>query len=76
MNCVLFAKMNQVFSLKKQQNIFKILENRKNTGKIGEFCQSGKDGLAVFRIAFRSKTRNVKNCLKYNMRVKPVSAPW
>ena len=29
MNCVLFAKMDQVFSLKKKQNIRKILENGK-----------------------------------------------
>ena len=36
MNCVLFAKMDQVFSLKKQ-----II---KNTGKVREFCQSGKAG--------------------------------
>ena len=43
MNCVLFAK----FSVKKQ-NIKNILEKlykkkiKKNTGKVREFCQSGK----------------------------------
>ena len=34
MNCVLFAKMNQVFSLKKIKNTGKIA---KNTGKVREF---------------------------------------
>ena len=47
MNCVLFAKMDQVFSLKKQ-DIKKILEKWKkfwkNQGKVREFCQSGKVG--------------------------------
>ena len=46
MNNVLFAEMDQVFSLKKkQQNIKRILEKwKKNTGKVREFCQSGKVG--------------------------------
>ena len=37
MNCVLFAKMDKVFSLKKKplKNPGKI---EKNTGKVGEFC--------------------------------------
>ena len=43
MNCVLFAKMDQVFSFKKNETL-------KNTEKLGEeywkksreFCQSGK----------------------------------
>ena len=35
MNYVLFAEMDQVFSLKK---------NYKNTGKVGEFCQPRKVG--------------------------------
>ena len=46
MNCVLFAKMDTVFSYKK--------ENIKNTGKMGkilekvrEFCQSGKVGTMI-----------------------------
>ena len=39
----IIAKMDQVFSLKK--NIKKILEKMaQNTGKIREFCQSGKVG--------------------------------
>ena len=47
MNCVLFAKLDQVFSLKKKQNNKGILEKMekkywKSLGKIGEFCQSGK----------------------------------
>ena len=42
MNCVLFAKMNQVFSFKKtKRNTGKMA---KNTGKVREFCQSGKVG--------------------------------
>ena len=45
MICVLFAKMDKVFSLKKQ-NIKKILEKmgKKNSGKVGEFFQFGKVG--------------------------------
>ena len=44
MNCVIFAKMDQGFSLKKQ-NIEKILEKwEKNIGKVSELCQSGKVG--------------------------------
>ena len=47
MKCVLFAKMDQVFSLKKQ-NIKKVLENGKkywkSQRKVTEFCQSGKVG--------------------------------
>ena len=43
MNCVLFAKMDQVFSLKKKtlKNTGKMEED---TGKVREFCQSGKVG--------------------------------
>ena len=44
MNCVLFAKMDQVFS-KENKTLKKILENwKKNSGKVREFCQSGKVG--------------------------------
>ena len=44
MNCALFAKMDQIFSSKKW-NIKKILEKwQKKTGKVKEFCQSGKVG--------------------------------
>ena len=44
MNCVLFAKVDKVSSLRKQ-NIETILDNmEKNTGKIREFRQSGKVG--------------------------------
>ena len=46
MNCVLFAKMDQVFSLKN-----KTLKNtgkmEKDTGKVREFCQSGKVGTLI-----------------------------
>ena len=49
MNCVLFAKMDQVFSLKK--TIKRILQNGKNNwksqGKVGEFRQSGKVGTMI-----------------------------
>ena len=47
MNCVLFAKMDKVFSLK-NKNIKKILENGKkywkSQGKVREFCQPRKVG--------------------------------
>ena len=43
MNCVLFAKMDQVF-IKTKQNIKKLPENGEKTGKVREFCQSGKMG--------------------------------
>ena len=47
MNCVLFAEMDQVFSLK-IIDIKKILENGKkywkSQGKVREFCQSRKVG--------------------------------
>ena len=47
MSCALFAKMDQIFSLKKQ-NIKKILEKMaKDTGKVREFCQSGKVGTLI-----------------------------
>ena len=56
MNCALFAKMNQVFSLKN-----KTLKNtgkmEKVTGKVREFCQSGKVGtlnISTFFLKFTS----------------------
>ena len=54
MNCVLFAKMDQVFSLKN-----KTLKNtgkmEKDTGKVREFCQSGKVGtLILLPLPFRT----------------------
>ena len=43
MDCVLFAKIDQVFSLQKKQNIKKnIGKMAKSTGKTMEFCQSEK----------------------------------
>ena len=42
MNCVLFAKMDEVFSLKKTLKNNGKME--KHSGKVGEFCQSGKVG--------------------------------
>ena len=47
MNCVLFAKMDQVFS-KENKTLKKYLENWKkywkSQGKVREFCHSGKVG--------------------------------
>ena len=44
MNCVLFAKMDQVFS-KENETLKKYWKNwEKNTGKVREFCQSEKVG--------------------------------
>ena len=44
MNCVLFAKMDQVFSLKKQNIKKNTGKMGKSSGKIREFCQFGKVG--------------------------------
>ena len=44
MNCVLFAKMDQVFSLKKIKTLKQNWKMEKITGKVREFCQSGKVG--------------------------------
>ena len=47
MNCVLFAKMDQVFSKENQtlKKYWKIGEKYwKSQGKVREFCQSGKVG--------------------------------
>ena len=41
MNCVLFAKMDQVFSLK-NKTLKKYWKMGKNTGKVREFCQAEK----------------------------------
>ena len=49
MNCVLFAKVDQVFSLKKK-TFKKYWKMAKNTGKVGEFCQSGKVGTLIIII--------------------------
>ena len=46
MNCVLLAKMDQV--LVKKQNTKKYWKIGKNTGKVREFCQSGKVGTLIF----------------------------
>ena len=43
MNCVLFAKMDQVFS-KENKTLKKYWKIGKNTGKVREFYQSGKVG--------------------------------
>ena len=69
----MFAKMDQVFS-EENKTLKKILENwKKNTGKVREFCQSGKVGtlkeafcvcfeqkqnFAVFRINFNKQEKN------------------
>ena len=41
MNSVLFAKMDQVFS-KENKTLKKYWKIGENTGKVREFCQSGK----------------------------------
>ena len=46
MNCVLLAKMDQVFSLKKQ-NIKNTGKMGKDTEKVREFCQSRKVGTLI-----------------------------
>ena len=49
MNCVLFAKVDQVFSLKKNnKTLKKYWKVAKNTGKVREFCQSGKVGTLLY----------------------------
>ena len=46
MSCVLFAKMDKVFSLKnKTLKIYWKMET--NTGKVREFCQCGKVGTMI-----------------------------
>ena len=52
MNCVLFAKMDQVFRLKNQnikENTGKIEKHTGSSGEIREFCQSGKVGTMYYR---------------------------
>ena len=46
MNCVLFAKMDQVFSLK-NKTLKKYWKMGKNTGKVREFCQAEKVGTMI-----------------------------
>ena len=46
MDCVLFAKMDQVFS-KENITLKKYWKIGKNTGKVREFCHSGKSGNPV-----------------------------
>ena len=48
MNSVLFAKMDQVFS-KENKTLKKYWKFGKNTGKVREFCQSGKVGTLGWR---------------------------
>ena len=52
MNCVLFAKGDQVFGLKKNKTLKKYWKNGKkywkSQGKVREFCQSGKVGTLTF----------------------------
>ena len=58
MNFVLFAKMDQVFSLKKL-SIKKYWKMAKNTGKVGEFCQSGK---------WEPRYQNVREYIRFTYR--------
>ena len=46
MNCVLFAKMDQVFSLN-NKTLKKYWKMEKDTGKVREFCQSRKVGTLI-----------------------------
>ena len=46
MNCVLFAKMDHVLS-KENKTLKKYWKIGKNTGKVREFCQSGKVGTLI-----------------------------
>ena len=51
MNCVLFAKMDQVFSKENKtlKKYWKIGEKYwKSQGKVREFCQSGKVGTLIY----------------------------
>ena len=41
-SCVLFAKMDQIFQLKKTKTLKKYCKNRKYTEKVREFCQAQK----------------------------------
>ena len=52
MNCVLFAKMDQVLSLKNETLKKYYWKMEKNTGKVKEFCQSGKVGTLYERFIF------------------------
>ena len=59
MNCVLFANIDKVFQLK-NQNIKKYWKIEKNTGKVEEFCQSGKVGTMNICVKVNSTLR--KKC--------------
>ena len=69
MNCVVFATMNQVFSLKNKNK--KYWKHGENTGKIRKFCQSGDNHVFTecslreetgtgFRISFASTSQTDK----------------
>ena len=51
MNCVLFAKMDQVFS-KENKTLKKYWKIGKKTGKVRGFCQSGKVGTLTIVICY------------------------
>ena len=57
MNCVLFAKMDQVFS-KENKTPKKYWKIGKNTGKVREFCHSEKVGTLYFT---RQNSENDRN---------------
>ena len=64
MDCVLFAKMYQVFSLEKKTTLKKYWKMDKNTGKVREFCQSEKVGTmgnAVFFVFTMHDNSKVSN---------------
>ena len=54
MNCVLFAKMDQVFS-KENKTLKNTGKLGKNTGKVREFCQSGKVGTLSSKLFFSDR---------------------
>ena len=63
MNCVLFVKMDPVFSLK-NRTLKKYWKMAKNTGKVREFCQSRKVGTLVKRFLIYVSFANASMVLK------------
>ena len=54
MNSVLFAKMDQIFNYK-NKTLKNTEEMGKNTGKVGEFCQSGKKTTENHALKFQQR---------------------
>ena len=72
MNCVLFAKMEKVLSLKKNKTLKKYWKMAKNTGKVREFCHSGKvvtlnipvSCSNMWRLNGKAEKRKIVSCKK------------